>query len=191
MNDTTTCISRAATLTGFTSAVSSTNGVQLRNLPPMTTLLVRTRNSEYHIVVSSGDEVLVKGGQFFPVTHRSAIQWCECRGKFPQGRLDWRWPSDGDPRRGTPHRDLARPRHRRHRQLRRPHPLSHETPEDHERKRFVIFVSFVVSRIFVAFVCGLDILVVSARGGTADPPPHRSAQRPVRVQEHTCNTSTQ
>ena len=45
MNDT-TCIARAATLTGFTSAVSSTNGVQLRDLPPMTTLLVRTRNSD-------------------------------------------------------------------------------------------------------------------------------------------------
>jgi hypothetical protein len=65
MNDT-TCISRAATLAGFTSAVSSTNGVQLRDLPPMTTLLVRTRNSEYQIVVSSGDEVFVKGGHFFP-----------------------------------------------------------------------------------------------------------------------------
>jgi hypothetical protein len=65
MNDT-TCISRAATLAGFTSAASSTNGVQLRDLPPMTTLLVRTRNSEYQIVVSSGDEVLVRGGHFFP-----------------------------------------------------------------------------------------------------------------------------
>jgi hypothetical protein len=65
VNDTTS-ISRAATLAGFTSAVASTSGVHLRDLAPMTTIVVRTRNSEYCIVVSSGDEVLVKGGQFFP-----------------------------------------------------------------------------------------------------------------------------
>jgi hypothetical protein len=82
MNDTTTCISRAATLTGFTSAVSSTNGVQLSNLPPMTTLLVRTRNSEYHIVVSSGDEVLVKGGQFFPALTEARFSGASVGGSF-------------------------------------------------------------------------------------------------------------
>ena len=111
MNET-TCIARAATLTGFTSAVSSTNGVQLRDLPPMTTLLVRTRNSEYHIVVSSGDEVLVKGGHFFPVAHRSQIQRRQRRRELPQSRLDRRRPSHGDPCRGTSHHHLARVRHR-------------------------------------------------------------------------------
>jgi hypothetical protein len=82
MNDTTTCVSRAATLTGFTSAVSSTNGVQLRDLPPMTTLLVRTRNSEYHIVVSSGDEVLVKGGHFFPSLTEARFSGASVGGSF-------------------------------------------------------------------------------------------------------------
>ena len=81
MNDT-TCIARAATLTGFTSAVSSTNGVQLRSLPPMTTLLVRTRNSEYHIVVSSGDEVLVKGGHFFPALTEARFSGASVGGSF-------------------------------------------------------------------------------------------------------------
>jgi hypothetical protein len=81
MNDT-TCIARAATLTGFTSAVSSTNGVQLRDLPPMTTLLVRTRNSEYHIVVSSGDEVLVKGGHFFPALTEARFSGASVGGSF-------------------------------------------------------------------------------------------------------------
>ena len=81
MNDT-TCIARAATLTGFTSAVSSTNGVQLRSLPPMTTLLVRTRNSEYHIVVSSGDEVLVKGGHFFPSLTEARFSGASVGGSF-------------------------------------------------------------------------------------------------------------
>jgi hypothetical protein len=81
MNDT-TCISRAATLAGFTSAVSTTNGVQLRDLPPMTTLVVRTRNSEYHIVVSSGEEVLVKGGQFFPSLTEARFSGASVGGSF-------------------------------------------------------------------------------------------------------------
>ena len=82
MNDTTTCVSRATTLTGFTSAVSSTNGLQLRDLPPMTTLLVRTRNSEYRIVVSSGDEVLVKGGHFFPALTEARFSGASVGGSF-------------------------------------------------------------------------------------------------------------
>jgi hypothetical protein len=81
MNDT-TCVSRAATLAGFTSAVSSTNGVQLRDLPPMTTLLVRTRNSEYKIVVSSGDEVLVRGGHFFPSLTEARFSGASVGGSF-------------------------------------------------------------------------------------------------------------
>jgi hypothetical protein len=82
MNDTTTCIARAATLTGFTSAVSSTNGVQLRDLPPMTTLVVRTRNSEYQIVIASGDEVLVKGGNFFPSLTEARFSGASVGGSF-------------------------------------------------------------------------------------------------------------
>jgi hypothetical protein len=82
MNDTTTCIARAATLTGFTSAVSSSNGVQLRDLPPMTTLVVRTRNSEYQIVISSGDEVLVKGGHFFPSLTEARFSGASVGGSF-------------------------------------------------------------------------------------------------------------
>jgi len=81
VNDT-TCISRAATLAGFTSAVSSTSGVHLRDLAPMTTLVVRTRNSEYHIVVSSGDEVLVKGGQFFPSLTEARFSGASVGGSF-------------------------------------------------------------------------------------------------------------
>lgn len=81
MNDT-TCIARTATLTGFTSAVTSTNGIQLRDLPPMTTLLVRTRNSEYHIVISSGDEVLVKGGHFFPSLTEARFSGASVGGSF-------------------------------------------------------------------------------------------------------------
>ena len=81
MNDTTS-ISRAATLAGFTSAVSSTSGVHLRDLAPMTTLVVRTRNSEYRIIVSAGDEVLVKGGQFFPSLTEARFSGASVGGSF-------------------------------------------------------------------------------------------------------------
>ena len=81
MNDT-TCISRAATLSGFTSAVACTSGVHLRDLAPMTTLLVRTRNSEYSIIVSSGDAVLVKGGQFFPTLTEARFSGASIGGSF-------------------------------------------------------------------------------------------------------------
>ena len=75
-------ISGAATLAGVTAGVSSTNGVQLRDLPPMTTLRVRTRNSEYQIVVSSGDEVLVKGGHFFPSLTEARFSGATVGGSF-------------------------------------------------------------------------------------------------------------
>ena len=64
--DETTSISRTATLAGFTAAVATTHGVHLRDLAPMTTLHVHTRNSLYRIIVSAGDAVLVEGGEFFP-----------------------------------------------------------------------------------------------------------------------------
>jgi len=64
--DESTSISRTATLAGFTQAVATTHGVHLRDLAPMTTLHVHTRNSLYRIIVSAGDAVLVEGGEFFP-----------------------------------------------------------------------------------------------------------------------------
>jgi hypothetical protein len=81
MNET-TCISRAATLTGFTTAVAGTNGVHLRDLAPFTTLRVRTRNSEYRIIVSSGDAVLVEGGQFFPCLTEARFSGASVGGSF-------------------------------------------------------------------------------------------------------------
>ena len=42
------------------------NGVDLRRLPPFTTLLVQTANSLYRLVITQGPEVYVQGGVFFP-----------------------------------------------------------------------------------------------------------------------------
>ena len=41
-------------------------GVDLRDLPPLTTLLVQTVNSLYRVVISAGRYVSVQGGDYFP-----------------------------------------------------------------------------------------------------------------------------
>lgn len=57
---------RAATLDRFVDVVDHIEGVHLRHLPPLTTLLVRTMNSLYRVVLTQGLEVSVHGGRFFP-----------------------------------------------------------------------------------------------------------------------------
>lgn len=61
-----TLVPRRATLEGFAKEVSARDGVCLAELEPLTTLLVRTQNSVYRIIVIEGSSVLVQGGQFFP-----------------------------------------------------------------------------------------------------------------------------
>jgi hypothetical protein len=80
--DESTSISHAATLAGFTAAVASTPGVHLRDLAPMTTLHVHTRNSLYRIVVSAGDAVLVEGGEFFPCLTPAHFSGASVGGSF-------------------------------------------------------------------------------------------------------------
>ena len=46
--------------------VANVEGVHLRQFPPFTTLLVRTTNSLYRVVVTDGPKVYVQGGRFFP-----------------------------------------------------------------------------------------------------------------------------
>ena len=57
---------RAATLDRFGDVVEDIEGVDLRHLPPFTTLLVRTMNSLYRVVITQRTEVYVQGGAFFP-----------------------------------------------------------------------------------------------------------------------------
>jgi hypothetical protein len=57
---------RAVTLDGFGEVVNDVKGVDLRRLPPFTTLLTRTVNSLYRVVITPGPEVYVQGGAFFP-----------------------------------------------------------------------------------------------------------------------------
>jgi hypothetical protein len=46
--------------------VNDIKGVDVRHLPPFTTLLVRTMNSLYRVVIAQQPEVFVQGGVFFP-----------------------------------------------------------------------------------------------------------------------------
>jgi hypothetical protein len=57
---------RAVTLDRFGDVVNDIEGVDVRYLPPFTTLLVRTMNSLYRVVIAQQPEVFVQGGVFFP-----------------------------------------------------------------------------------------------------------------------------
>ena len=61
-----TKFAHAATLDRFVDVVKGAEGVHLRNLPPFTTLFVRTMNSLYRVVIAEGLEVYVQGGAYFP-----------------------------------------------------------------------------------------------------------------------------
>jgi hypothetical protein len=56
----------AAPLDGFSNLVENSECVRLRHLPPCTTLLVRTMNSLYRVVITPGPDVYVHGGTSFP-----------------------------------------------------------------------------------------------------------------------------
>ena len=55
-----------ATLDGFADVVSLNDGLNLREIEPLTTLFVQTKNSVYRIIVSENSNVLIQGGEFFP-----------------------------------------------------------------------------------------------------------------------------
>ena len=58
-----TLVARRTTLDGFVGELSDAPGIYLRDLDPLTTVLVRTRNSSYRVIVSHGTSVLVQGGR--------------------------------------------------------------------------------------------------------------------------------
>ena len=60
-----TLVARGATLDGF-AAETAGAGVQVRELEPLTSLIVHTRNSRYHVVISAGAQIMIQGGSFFP-----------------------------------------------------------------------------------------------------------------------------
>lgn len=74
-----------------------TNGVQVDEMEDMETLVVRTRNSLYEIVVIDGPsgEILVRGGQFFPELTPARLAgatlggcFCKMRGIYAGFRME-------------------------------------------------------------------------------------------------------
>jgi hypothetical protein len=50
---------------GFVADVGNASGIDLRTVDPLTTVLVRTRNSRYRILVRDHTSAIVQGGAFF------------------------------------------------------------------------------------------------------------------------------
>jgi hypothetical protein len=61
-----TLFARAATLDGFVDELADARGIHLRNIEPLTTIVVRTQNSRYWILITDGTAAIVRGGAFFP-----------------------------------------------------------------------------------------------------------------------------
>ena len=82
MTQTTTLIAHTATLDGFVDATAAADGVCVRDLEPLTTLLVRTCNSRYRIIVSRNTAILVQGGRFFPEVTDARLEGSSVGGSF-------------------------------------------------------------------------------------------------------------
>jgi len=82
MDPTAVLIARNATLDGFVQSAAAGDGVSLRDLEPRTTLIVRTRNTIYRIIVSRNSAILVQGGQFFPDATVANLDGSSAGGSF-------------------------------------------------------------------------------------------------------------
>jgi hypothetical protein len=70
------------------SAMDWSDGLQLDTLPPLRSLVVQTRNTDYRVTVIDGrrGEVLVTGGRFFPNPTRARLNGSTMGGSL----LKWR-----------------------------------------------------------------------------------------------------
>ena len=64
MSETEIC--EVATLDRIGDLVEDMPGVLLRDLPPSTTLLIKTVNTRYRVVITDRPEVYIQGGELFP-----------------------------------------------------------------------------------------------------------------------------
>ncbi len=71
----TTAITPRCTLDGFVSAVQTSEGVRLGDLDALTTVLVKTLNTLYRIIVLEPPRstILIQGGAFFPEPTRARL----------------------------------------------------------------------------------------------------------------------
>jgi hypothetical protein len=78
----TASVARAVTLDGFVEETGNIRGLYLRDVEPLTTLIVRTRNSCYRMIVSRDTSAIVQGGQFFPEATPGRIDGSGFGGSF-------------------------------------------------------------------------------------------------------------
>jgi hypothetical protein len=82
MNHTAVLIPRHATLEGFLQSTTAGEGINLHDLEPLTTLIVRTCNTSYRIIVSCKSAILVQGGRYFPDTTTAHLDGSSAGGSF-------------------------------------------------------------------------------------------------------------
>ncbi len=71
-----TLIRREATLDGFVNDLADAPGIALREVEPLTTIVVRTHNSCYRILITHDTTAIVRGGAFFPEPTPARIDGC-------------------------------------------------------------------------------------------------------------------
>jgi len=75
-------VPRTATIDGFIAASTTTDGVSVRDLEPLTILHVRTCNSSYRILIAQQPAVFVQGGRFFPEATDARLEGSSVGGSF-------------------------------------------------------------------------------------------------------------
>jgi len=77
-------VPRRCTLSGFASEPGCSEGIAIQSLAPGTRLIVRTRNSQYRLMVLDGGRhsLLVEGGSLFPVAAPARLQGASAGGSF-------------------------------------------------------------------------------------------------------------
>ena len=85
----TTAITPRCTLDGFVSAVHSSEGVRLGDLDALTTVLVKTINTLYRIIVLEPPRstILIQGGAFFPEPTQARLAGASMGGSML--KLSW------------------------------------------------------------------------------------------------------
>ncbi len=74
-------------MNGSVDFMDHVQSVSLRQLRPLTALLVWTRNSLYRVVVTNGCNIYVQGGTFFPELTSAHLDGASMGGRFL--RVGW------------------------------------------------------------------------------------------------------
>src|ERR1700704_3553138 len=79
-------VPKQCTLDGFVDAISDRDGIGLKEIEPLGTLLARTENSVYRIIPleAGSSRILIQGGRFFPEPTEVRLAGSGFGGRFPK-----------------------------------------------------------------------------------------------------------